>query len=662
MLLPQTRLSTRTRLRVGAIRSLATVVAVLLVLLSLVTPAGATGGWSSTGSMAVARYLHTATLLADGHVLVAGGTGSDEQATASTEVYDPTTGAWSSGGSMTVAREDHTATLLANGMVLVVGGVHGLPRTVEASAELYDPSTGVWSSTGSMASPRVKHTATLLPGGKVLVTGGADAEAAVAATSAELYDPATGQWSDTASMAVPRSDHTATLLPSGKVLVAGGGGAGPATQAASAELYDPATGAWSRTGDLVGGRELHTATLLPNGQVLVAGGSLSGYLASAELYDPATGRWARTGDLAAARALHTAALLSDGQVLVVGGYPGPAGNGDASAEMYDSATRSWSSAGSMSRLRFYHTATKLGDGSVVVAGGRGAGSTAEIFTPVGGDDDEPPVTAATLSPAPNAAGWNRVAVTITMQAVDGGSGVESISYSATGARSIPRTTVAADRATVTVGTEGVTTLTYAARDRAGNQEPSKTKVVRVDHTAPVLRVKDLTVPATGPNGATIDRYRVSAADRLDPDPVVRCSPPAPVTVPIQPVGTATTVVCTATDRAGNVVSRSFRIHVAGAAEQLSTLQVEVARDAPSRQVERRLGRRPSPGRPRPRPREAAAGLPLTRHLCPARGAIPPQGRAAQPPSRPADRRLGQNHRRPRLPIGVIKAHRVSTPD
>jgi hypothetical protein len=83
---------------------------------------------------------------------------------------------------------------------------------------------------------------------------------------------------------------------------------------------------------------------------------------------------------------------------------------------------------------------------------------------------------------------------------------------------------------------------------------------------------------------------VSAADRLDPNPVVRCSPPAPLTVPIQPVGTATTVVCSATDQAGNAVSRSFRIHVAGAAEQLSALQARVAHVAPSRQVERRLGR------------------------------------------------------------------------
>ena len=123
MPLSQMRLNVGTRFRVGAFRGLATGVAALLVLVSLVTPASAAAGWTSTGSMTAARYLHTATLLPNGQVLVTGGTGSDELATASTEVFDPTTGDWTSGAGMSVPREDHTATLLANGKVLVVGGV-----------------------------------------------------------------------------------------------------------------------------------------------------------------------------------------------------------------------------------------------------------------------------------------------------------------------------------------------------------------------------------------------------------------------------------------------------------------------------------------------------------------------------------------------------------
>ena len=181
-------------------------------------------------------------------------------------------------------------------------------------------------------------------------------------------------------------------------------------------------------------------------------------------------------------------------------------------------------------------------------------------------------------------------MTVTLRATDGGSGSSERSAIRRPRPVHPTTVVAGDLATVTIRKEGVTTLTYAALDRAGNQELGKTLVVRLDRTPPVLRVKDLLLPATSPAGATIDRYRVRAADALDPKPVVRCAPPAPLTVPIQPVGTATTVSCTATDRAGNAVSRSFRIHVAGAAEQLSALSKEVAHlDAP-RRVERRLER------------------------------------------------------------------------
>ena len=115
------------------------------------------------------------------------------------------------------SRFRHTATLLPNGQVLVAGGFND--DGVLASAELYDPATGLWTATGSMATPRVDHTATLLPNGKVLVAGG---EGRRPFASAELYDPATGLWTATGSMAPSATDHTATLLPNGQVLVAGG--------------------------------------------------------------------------------------------------------------------------------------------------------------------------------------------------------------------------------------------------------------------------------------------------------------------------------------------------------------------------------------------------------------------------------------------------------
>ena len=97
-------------------------------------------------------------------------------------------------GAMTTARSGHTATLLPNGKVLVAGG-GGVSSA--SSAELYDPATGMWTATGSMATYREYHTATLLPNGKVLVAGGTGSNNTL---GAELYDPATGTWTAAGSM------------------------------------------------------------------------------------------------------------------------------------------------------------------------------------------------------------------------------------------------------------------------------------------------------------------------------------------------------------------------------------------------------------------------------------------------------------------------------
>jgi hypothetical protein len=242
--------------------------------------------WEYTGSLKTARFHHTATLLPDGRVLVAGGE-DQMNALASAELYDPATGTWSDTGSLNTARDSHTATLLPNGMVLVAGGRETIPGIGLANAEVYHPATGTWSPTGSLDTGRVYHTATLLPNGIVLVAGGQEIDGIFLA-SAELYDPATGTWSPTGSLDTRRRFHTATLLPNGMVLVAGGED-DRLRALASADLYDPATATWLATGSLNTARYDHTATLLPNGMVLVTGGA-RGYgkapLASAELYDP----------------------------------------------------------------------------------------------------------------------------------------------------------------------------------------------------------------------------------------------------------------------------------------------------------------------------------------------------------------------------------------
>jgi N-acetylneuraminic acid mutarotase len=247
----------------------------------------ATGSWSTTGSMAAARSNHTATLLPNGKVLVAAGVNSANPVIilSSAELYDPATGTWSTTGSMATARKLHTATLLSNGKDLVAGGTtSGSDLT---SAELYDPATGTWSTTGSMATARKSHTATLLSNGRILVAGGNGSSGNLA--TAELYDPTLGTWSTTGSMTGTRKAHTATLLSNGEVLAAGGIGGTNSDSQAGAELYDPATGTWSTTASMAVARGFHSGTMLSNGKVLVAGGldtGSGGSLASAELYDP----------------------------------------------------------------------------------------------------------------------------------------------------------------------------------------------------------------------------------------------------------------------------------------------------------------------------------------------------------------------------------------
>ena len=111
---------------------------------------------------------------------------------------------------MKTARYWHTATLLPNGKVLVAGGFGYGINTATNGAELFNPSTGKWALTGTMNTTREHHTATLLPNGQVLIVGGSSN--AGITNAVEMFNPSNGTWTVTNSLNITRQYHTATML------------------------------------------------------------------------------------------------------------------------------------------------------------------------------------------------------------------------------------------------------------------------------------------------------------------------------------------------------------------------------------------------------------------------------------------------------------------
>lgn len=338
--------------------------------------AGSSGTWVTTGSLNIARSGHTATLLSNGQVLVAGGCcDASGGVLASAELYDPATGEWTLTDSMPTARWGHSATRLPNGEVLVAGGSITSGIAPIATAELYNPSTGKWTTTGQMTTARCFQGAVRLANGQVLVAGG-DSPGTDGTISAELYNPTTGQWTVTGNMAISHIGAQAARLQDGRVLMAGG------TESEVAEIYS--NGHWTLTSPSNYAHPTSSTALLTDGDVLVVGGL------SQELYNPANDTWVTTDPLGIPEFSFgpLLRLLSD-KVLLAGAtesYRGPVTT--AECRLYDSSTNFWVVTGSMNTARSGHTITLLPSGQVLATGGTNtvAGkstflASVELYTP-----------------------------------------------------------------------------------------------------------------------------------------------------------------------------------------------------------------------------------------------------------------------------------------
>ena len=371
------------------------------------------GSIKNVQAMHQGRFNHTATSLADGKVLVTGGTPDGRISLASAELYDPMKDEWTMLPDMRDKRMRHTANLLRSGMVLIAGGYIGTgtghpslypsymgPGNVSLDrCDLFDPVTGNFKEAPSLNTGRFWQRAVTLNDGRILVIGGLNVTSA-GLSSCEIYDPVSNTWEYTGELHGPRVRFTATLLSNGSVIITGGHDGRTKVPTNSCEMYIPAEGKWYKIASMNDARGYHSAVILPDGRLLASGGFSGPKMPdhiSSEIFDPDNGTWTLTGPMRLGKHAHSMILLSNGGIISHGGSSVT----DLSCqvcglEYYDTVSGTWSDTYLLMLGRAWPAEADLPDGGHLICGGLScneAKDDTDIYYPPGhfgagkGDDD-----------------------------------------------------------------------------------------------------------------------------------------------------------------------------------------------------------------------------------------------------------------------------------
>ncbi len=338
----------------------------------------ATAGWTRDASNPALIWVDTATVLSSGEVLVTRGNYSN--------VFNPYSNSWHSGRSTPIGdagynggKNGHSATLLASGKVLIAGGVNSVETEYyddwDYRAYLYDPDTNTYTRTGNMVRRSAHHASVRLSSGRVLLLGGYRYYGIPYITSeSQMYNPETGTWSRVQDDPTFRVFPTATELYSGKVMVTGGYFPFLSSEPLiNVNFYDPATDSWSAGPSMPHARRSHQAVRLYSGRVMVLGGT-NGADTSVDMYDPYSDQWLAGPAHPLSQVIKTATLLYSGEVLITGEY--------GQTAVYSPGTDTWTRTADMHAGYFAGTdAVRLHTGQVLLVGGGRPGEFTGEYTP-----------------------------------------------------------------------------------------------------------------------------------------------------------------------------------------------------------------------------------------------------------------------------------------